>query len=128
MSAWSILLAVHVSTAAISFSLFFLRGWWLLREPAVLKQRWLRVAPHANDTLLLLTAVALAVITRQYPLSQPWLTAKVLGLLLYIALGLAAFRWARTPRARLAVWLAALAVFAYIVSVAVTRQAGGVLF
>lgn len=127
MSPWSLLLAVHVSTAVISLSLFVLRGWWLLRDPAVLENKWLRVAPHGNDTLLLASAIGLAVLTRQYPGTDPWLTAKVLGLLLYIGLGVTAFRVARRPAARATVWIGALVVFSYIVLVAVTRDPSALL-
>lgn len=74
------------------------------------------------DTLLLGSAIALAVMLRQYPFVAGWLTAKVLALLLYIGLGLVAFRFARTRRMQWMVWLAAQAVFIYIVSVALTRN------
>ena len=41
--------------------------------------------PHVNDTLLLSAAIALAVMSAQYPLVQPWLTAKVVALCLMLA-------------------------------------------
>lgn len=128
MSAWSILIALHVSTAAVTLCLFALRGWWLLREPAVLQNRFLRIAPHSNDTILLLSAIGLAVVTRQAPGPDAWLTAKVVGLLLYIGLGFTAFRVARTAGGRMIAWLGALAIFAYIVGVAVTRDPAAGLF
>ena len=51
-----------------------------------------------------------------------WLTAKVVGLLFYIGLGTVALKRGRTRRARIAAWLAAQAVFFYIVAVALTRN------
>lgn len=105
-----------------SYTLFFARGVWLLRDTHGLRRRWVRIVPHMVDTLLLGSAIALAVMLRQYPFVAGWLTAKVLALLLYIGLGLVAFRFARTRRMQWMVWLAAQAVFIYIVSVALTRN------
>jgi uncharacterized membrane protein SirB2 len=113
---------IHVTCVATSFSLFFLRGIWMLRRSALLQQRWVRVLPHVVDSVLLASAVAMAVWSRQYPLGDDWLTAKVAGLILYIGLGTVAIRRGRTRRVRIAAWLAALAVFAYIVGVALTRR------
>jgi len=112
---------VHVGAVVASFSLFFLRGLWMLRTPHKLQARWVRVVPHVVDTVLLASAVALAVISGQYPFEQPWLTAKVLGLVAYILLGTVALRRGRTRRQRVVAWLLALAVFGYIVAVARAR-------
>jgi uncharacterized membrane protein SirB2 len=59
---------------------------------------------------------------KQYPLVEPWLTAKVAGLVLYIALGMVALRHGTTRRIRTGAWFAAQAVFLYIVAVALTRS------
>jgi len=58
----------------------------------------------------------------QYPFMQPWLTAKVLALVVYILLGTVALKRGRTKATRTTALVAALAVFAYIVSVALSRQ------
>jgi uncharacterized membrane protein SirB2 len=81
-----------------------------------------KVVPHAVDTVLLASAIALAVMSRQYPLEAPWLTAKVIALILYIALGTIALKRGRTKRTRVAAWLFAQVVFLYIALVAVTRD------
>jgi uncharacterized membrane protein SirB2 len=112
----------HVGCVAISYTLFFMRGVWMMRGSGLLQARWVRVVPHAVDTVLLASAVALAMAIHQYPLANGWLTAKVTGLLLYIALGTIALKRGRTPRVRVAAWLAAQAVFVYIVAVALTRR------
>lgn len=119
---WHWIKALHVTTAAISISLFVLRGIWRLRGSPRLKARWVRIVPHVNDTVLLVSAVFLAALTHQYPGPQPWLTAKLVGLVLYIALGLVALRFARRRPAQIGAGIAAVAVFAYIVAVAVTRN------
>jgi uncharacterized membrane protein SirB2 len=115
--------AVHVTAVCVSFTLFFLRGLWMISDSPLLKQRWVRIVPHVNDTVLLIAAITLAVMLRQYPLTDAWLTAKVGGLIAYIALGTLAMRPGRTRRTRIAMWLAAQGVFFYIVTVALTHNA-----
>jgi len=99
----------------------------MLRGSPLLQARLVRVLPHVVDTLLLASAVWLAVLLRQYPFVQGWLTAKVLGLIAYIVLGSYALRRGRTPRQRAAAFVAALVTAAYIVAVAVTRDPRGPL-
>ena len=113
---------VHVSCVVASYALFVVRGLWMMRESPHLQQPWVRILPHVVDTILLASAVALAVMSHQYPLANGWLTAKVAGLLIYIALGTVALKRGKTRRVRVTAWLAAQAVFVYIVAVAITRQ------
>ncbi len=120
---YSTLRAVHVGSAGISISLFALRGAMQLKGVDWRHWRWLRVAPHFNDTLLLAAAVTLAVMSAQYPLAQPWLTAKVLALCVYVVLGSVALRRDASRRKTLIAFAAALASVGYIVAVALTRSA-----
>lgn len=122
MTLYATVKAAHVAFATASISGFALRGLWMLRGSALPGHRITRVLPHVVDTLLLASAVALAVMSRQYPMAQNWLTAKILALLLYIALGTVALRRGRSPRVRRLAFAGALTVFGYIVAVAVTRQ------
>jgi uncharacterized membrane protein SirB2 len=112
----------HMSCAALSGSLFLLRGAWMLRASPMLQQRWVRIAPHIVDTLLLASAIGLATWSHQYPGQQPWLTAKVAALLGYIVLGSIALKRGRTKGQRKAAFAAALLLFAYIVTLAITRR------
>jgi uncharacterized membrane protein SirB2 len=110
--------AVHVTTVAASGLMFFVRGLWMVARSPLLERRWVRVVPHVNDTVLLVAGVWMAVLLRQVPGVSPWLTAKIVALVIYVALGTLALR-----RRRLGAWIAALAVFAYIVAVALTHDA-----
>ncbi len=113
---------VHISCVVLSFSLFFLRGIWLLRGSPLLRQRWVKIAPHSVDTVLLLSAIILAWQLGYTPFNSPWLAAKILALLLYIGLGMVAFRFAKTNPMRLVAWLAAQLTFFYIVAAAITHD------
>jgi len=109
---------LHVSCAALSLGLFLLRGWWMVSKPARLQQRWVRILPHVIDTVLLASAIALMFIIRQWPFYQDWLTAKVIGLVIYIVLGTIALKRGRTLRVRLVAFFSAVAVFLWIVATA----------
>ena len=113
---------LHVSFVVLSGTGFVLRGAWMLQGSPMLARRWVRVLPHVVDTVLLASAIALAVMMEQYPLVHGWLTAKVLGLIAYIALGTIALKRGRTRAVRIAAFCGALVVFAYIVAVALTKS------
>lgn len=119
---YALLKMIHVSSVILSYLLFFLRGVWLIRDSANLRQRWVKILPHIIDTVLLTSAVFLAMVIQQNPLQDSWLTAKVAGLLLYIALGMVAIRFGKTRRTKIIAWVAAQCVFIYIVLVAVTKS------
>ena len=113
---------LHITFAVISGSFFLLRGIWMLLDSSLLQRRWVKVVPHVVDTLLLTTALIMVFWSGQYPFVQAWLTAKVVALIVYIGLGTMALKRGKTEAARVTALLAALAVFAYIVAVALTRQ------
>jgi uncharacterized membrane protein SirB2 len=127
MSGYPLLKAIHVGAVALSGLGFFARGLGRLADARWMRSTAARVLPHAVDTVLLASALALAWTLRLSPLHSAWLAAKIAGLCAYIALGLVAFRFAATARMRLASWLAALLVFGYIVSVAALKNPLGFL-
>nr|WP_162044830.1 SirB2 family protein [Undibacterium sp. YM2] len=113
---------LHLTCVGLSGSLFLLRGIWKMRDSAMLDKRWVKVLPHVIDTLLLASALTLAVLSGQYPFQQNWLTAKLFALILYIVLGTVALKRGKTPAIRTAAFIAAILVFAYIISVALSKQ------
>ena len=113
---------LHVTCVVLSGLGFSLRGWWMLSGSPLLQARLTRVLPHVVDTLLLGSALIMAWQSGQYPFTQNWLTAKFFGLLAYILCGSMALKRGKTPRQRLVFLLLALAAFAYIVGVALTRS------
>ena len=113
---------IHISSVVVSYLLFTLRGIWMMQESAALRQRWVKASPHIVDTVLLTSAIALAVKIEQDPINDSWLSAKVAGLLIYIALGMLALRFGKTRQVRILAWIGAQFVFFYIVLVAVTKN------
>lgn len=117
---------VHMSAAALSLGLFVLRGVWMLRAPQLLARRWVRIVPHVVDTALLASALWLAW-QIGFGANSQWLSAKIVALLVYIAVGTIALKRGRTRGIRIAAFIAAIATFAYIVSVALTKSPLGLL-
>ena len=113
---------IHVASVVVSYLLFSLRSMWMMRGSAVLQQRWIKITPHVVDTVLLVSAITLAVQIQQDPINDSWLSAKVAGLLIYIGLGMMALRFAKTRKMRISAWIAAQAAFLYIVLVALTKN------
>lgn len=119
---YTLLKHLHITTVYITLALFLLRGFWMLTDSPRLQARWVKIVPHANDTLLLAAAIGLLATTWGNPLQQPWLLAKIIGLLAYIGLGTVALKRGRSKTLRIKAFVAALGVFAYIIAVAVTKQ------
>jgi uncharacterized membrane protein SirB2 len=118
---------VHILAISASGALFALRGAGVLAGA-----RWpmwapLRYFTYTIDTVLLTAALMLVTILHQYPFVQAWLTVKVLLVVVYVVLGTFALRRARSPRARLVCYLAALAVFGFIVTIARAHSPWGFL-
>ncbi len=121
-----LILAVHIGTVAVSGSLFALRGAARIAGWPVANHAAVRYFSYLNDTLLLTAAILLTLIVHQYPLLDAWLTVKVVLLGMYIVLGVVALRRGRSPRTRALAYIAALATFGFIVSVALTQNPWGV--
>ena len=119
---YTLIKMIHVSSVITSFLLFFVRGLWLIKDSPKLRQRWVKILTHIVDTILLTSAVTLAFKIQQSPFVDAWLTAKVIGILIYIGLGMVAMRFGKTRRTRITAWVAAECVFIYIVLVALTKS------
>ena len=118
---------IHESAVALSLLGFLARGIGMLTEAAWVRHRATRTWPHVVDTILLLSGVTLAWMLRLSPLDAPWFAAKLAGLVAYIGLGTVALRAGRTKRQRTVAWIAALTMFGYVASVALTKDPLGLL-
>jgi uncharacterized membrane protein SirB2 len=118
---------LHASSAFVSLALFVTRGTWMMAAPQRLQQRWAKIAPHVIDTVLLASAIALLwqLGGLETFRAQSWLVAKIVALLVYIILGSVALKRGRSRKIRIVAFLAAIAVFGYIVSVAVAKSPWG---
>jgi uncharacterized membrane protein SirB2 len=116
---------IHQLAIVLSISGFAIRYFGMLRDALWLKGRLARTAPHVIDTILLVSAIALVMMLHVPVFRTPWLVAKIVGLVVYIALGTIALKRGRSRSVRAIAGVAAMTVFAYIVTVAVTKDPRG---
>lgn len=120
---YSILKHIHMTAAFLTAALFFLRGSWMIFSPRLLQRRWVKIVPHVIDTVLLVSALALVYQLLQFGAGVTWVWAKVLGVVVYIALGLVALKRGRTLPIRMAALAGGLLTLVYIFSVAYAKSA-----
>lgn len=111
----------HLLLIALSLSFLLLRFVLAWRQSPWLQQKFVKIAPHVVDTLLLLSAVGLMVQIQQYPFSTPWLTEKLLAVLAYIGLGVMAFK-GRNQLLRSFALVGALGWLVVIFKIAISKQ------
>jgi uncharacterized membrane protein SirB2 len=116
---------LHVSCVILSGGLFLSRGMMRFADSPVAHHRVLRVTSYAVDTVLLTAGILLTLILHQYPLTDAWLTTKVLLLIVYITLGVYALRRAQRRSARIAAYCGALMTYAFIIGVAIAHHSAG---
>lgn len=117
-----ILKNTHIILALLSLTLFVVRAVWSVNASPKLQQKWAKIVPHIIDTLLLASAVYLMMASHQYPFADSWLTAKLIALIAYIGTGTFAIKRGPTASIRLLFSLMSVAIFCYILAVAITHS------
>lgn len=110
---------LHVTSAVLSILFFIVRAYWSVSGSALLQHRVVKILPHIIDTILLVCGIILA---SMIGASQPWILAKVIALVFYIGVGSFAIKRGKTPRSRAIAALIAVAIFAYIIGVALRHS------
>lgn len=109
---------LHIALVAGSGGLFALRGLGMLAGAAWPMKAGVRQLSVWIDVLLLAAGVSLWTLLGLHPAREHWLGVKLALLLIYIVLGSIALKRGRTRRQRALGYLAALAVFGFMVTVA----------
>ena len=112
----------HTAFAILTIAGFLLRGYWMITASDLRLNRATRIAPHVIDTLFLATGIALIYVLNLAPMQHSWLLAKFAGLIAYVSLGMVAMRFGPTPAIRTLAFVAAVAAFAYIAGVALSKS------
>lgn len=118
---------LHLALAGISVAGFIWRWALMMQGSALVETALTRVLPHVIDTLFLVSGVWLAFMLSLNPLQQPWLAAKLIGLVAYIVLASIAYKRARTPGGKTLFFVLALLVFVWMASVARFKDPLGVI-
>lgn len=111
----------HLLLVALSLVLFIIRGTALQLNAGWLNKKVVKIAPHIIDSFLLLTGVMLTLAVAQYPITDHWLTVKMLLLVGYIALGIKMMRSTQVMMQR-GYFAGALACVLLMVTVATTHH------
>jgi uncharacterized membrane protein SirB2 len=120
---YAIVKHLHQTVIALSLALFLLRFIWTLGQSNMLQKKWVKILPHVIDTLLLLSAATLCVLIGQYPFVTPWVSEKLLALLMYIFMVVLTLKIAKTGFMRSVGFIGALSWLAFAGFVAVSKQA-----
>ncbi|MGF1683656.1 SirB2 family protein [Photobacterium minamisatsumaniensis] len=80
---------LHMIAIALSVLLFVVRYFLMMANSTLNEKKFLKITPHVVDTVMLLSGVALILITGFMPFTEAgsWLTQKLSCVLAYIALG-----------------------------------------
>lgn len=116
---------LHLTLIALAFGLFLLRYFWLMTGSPQLQKKPFKILPHPINLLMILSGFAVAH-AASFPLSSPWILAKLGALVVFVILGLLTFKQA-TKTKQIVFFSAALITFVYIISVAVTKSPLSVL-
>lgn len=118
------LLHSHSLLAVISGLWFAGRAGWRLGLQKPIQRKVWRIAPHVMDTLLLGSGLALAAMLQLSPHAAPWFAVKLILVVVYIGLGILAFR---LPQRGAALVIAGLAfvVWFWLLGLALNRSALG---
>lgn len=118
---YTLIKVVHMSFAMLSVLGFLVRGILKIQGSAIVEKKLVKILPHVIDTVLLVSAITLVIMSGQYPWVAPWVSAKIVGLVVYIGLGVVAMRTAKTQQTRIIAFALALITAAYIFMVAGTK-------
>lgn len=114
---------IHMTLAVISVLLFTLRFTWLLLNSELLQRKWVKIAPHIIDTLLLVIGVAMAVKLAINPMEQLWLAEKLIAVIAYIFTGYYTLKLARNRMMQIFGYLGAMGWVMLVVRLAMTKEA-----
>jgi uncharacterized membrane protein SirB2 len=112
---------LHLTTVTLNICIFMLRFYWMMQKSGWVHKKPVRYISVTNDTLLLLAGITMALMSHQYPFAAPWLTTKLLVLVIYIIFGSIALKRGSSMRVRIISGIVAIFCFLYIVSVAYSR-------
>ena len=118
---------IHIAAVSLSAAGFLARGLGRLFDATWVRARWVRVVPHTVDTVLLGSALLMLWTLPLDPTGQPWLMTKIVGLLIYIGLGMMVMRPRYSARLRWSCFVAALLTLNWIINVALTKSPWGPL-
>jgi uncharacterized membrane protein SirB2 len=115
----------HIVSVLASGGLFAVRGLLLLNGRAWAMSAPMRYLSYSIDTVLLTAALMLATLLPSGVFANGWLAVKLVLLVVYVVLGSFALKRGNTLNIRWICFIAALCVYAFMLSVARSHQPMG---
>lgn len=109
----------HMTLVLISIILFEVRFWFFALKDKP-KNKFLTIAPHIIDTLLLVSGFSLAITLGFSPGNSPWLMYKLIALVGYIGFGMMAMK--ATGSRRWIGFFVSTLCFVYMLMTAMTKN------
>ena len=111
---------IHLLFVFIVTATYLYRVYLAERQPEKLQEKWIKLAPHALAGLLLLSGIALTFQGGWFSIAYGWIVAKLLLMLVFIALGLLTIK--SQGRLRWKAFAGSLLVLFLIAKIAVVKQ------
>ena len=108
--------------AVLSISLFTLRFAWTLMNSGLMQRKWVKIAPHVIDTLLLTIGIIMSVKLHLNPTEQMWLAEKLFAIVAYIFTGYYTLKLARNKAMQIIGYLGAMGWVMLVVRLAMTKE------
>lgn len=108
----ALLVKVHAIMALISIVVYIIRGVLMLTGSAAVNSKPLLAGASASMLLLLVTGIV-AVIMAGLSFTSGFVILKIIGLVVYVALGIAALKPGMAKGTSIILWALGFAVFAY---------------
>lgn len=115
----------HILLAMLSGTLFAVRGLGALTNAEWHQHKGVKRLSYAIDICLLSAALMLLGMVPWTMFSNGWLLMKLALLVAYVVLGVCALRLARNPRTRVICFVAALAAFIWMYTIARAHHPSG---
>lgn len=113
---------LHLAAVGIALALLLVQAFRLSIGTGTARNRWLRGFVLTDYAALLAAGIGLIALSRLVPTQQPWLLAKIAGFVALVTIDALILPRLSSPRARLALLTASLALFVWIIAVALTRS------
>ncbi len=114
----------HMLLAVLTVLGFSLRVYWRYVDSEMMQKKWVKIAPHVVDTMLLIFGVTLVFSYNLSVSENVWIIAKLTAIFCYIGIGFYTFKKATSRASILVGGLAGWLVLAYIFKVAFSKSIG----
>lgn len=114
---------IHLLAIALSAILLSVRFIFVMTNSALIEKKFVKIAPHVVDTILLLSGIGLIIALGFIPFTAgtEWFTQKVTCILAYFALGFFSIKMAKNKLLRIFAYFGALGWLVMAANIAMSK-------